>query len=190
LTEFGTAPSVAVARDVRFARDVWGLLYDLEIPTVAALHGYVIGSGLEMALLCDVRIAAEGMQCRFPELSLGFIPAATGTQTLPRLAGLGFSLEMLLSGAWVDHETSLRSGLVNRVVAPDRLLSAAETMAFTMMSRNPLALRLAKAAIRRSAALPLNEGLQVEVHYAQRLLAQVQTAPRPRVSRFKPRRRS
>lgn len=190
LTEFGTAPSVAIAREVRFVRDVWGLLHDLEVPTVAALHGYVIGSGLELALLCDVRVAAEGTRFRFPELSLGFIPAATGTQTLPRLARLGFSLEMLLSGDWVDHETSLRHGLVNRVVPPDRLMSAAETLAFTMMSRNPLAIRLAKAAIRRGATLPLNEGLQVEVHFAQRLLAQVQSAPRPRVTRFKQRRRS
>jgi len=190
LTEFGTAPSVAIAREVRFARDVWGLLYDLEIPTIAALHGYVIGSGLELALLCDMRVAAEGTQFRFPELSLGFIPAATGTQTLPRLVRLGFSLEMLLSGAWVDHEMSLRRGMVNRVVPPDRLLSAAETLAFTMMSRNPLAVRLAKAAIRRGSVSPLNEGLQIEMHFAQRLLANVQTAPRPRVNRFKQRRRS
>jgi enoyl-CoA hydratase/carnithine racemase len=190
LTEFGTAPSVAVAREVRWARDVWGLLHGLEIPTVAALHGHVIGSGLEMALLCDVRVAAEGTQFRVPELSLGFIPAAAGTQTLPRLIGLGCSLEMLLSGAWVDHESGLQWGLVNRVVPPDRLLSAAETLAFTMMSRNPLAIRLAKEAIRRGAELPLSEGLQIEVHFAQRLLTQGHTSPRPRSNRFKPRRRS
>lgn len=190
LTEFGTAPSVAVAREVRWARDVWGLLHGLEIPTVAALHGHVIGSGLEMALLCDVRVAAEGTQFRVPELSLGLIPAAAGTQTLPRLIGLGCSLEMLLSGAWVDHESGLQWGLVNRVVPPDRLLSAAETLAFTMMSRNPLAIRLAKEAIRRGVELPLSEGLQVEVHFAQRLLTQGHTSPRPRSNRFKPRRRS
>jgi enoyl-CoA hydratase/carnithine racemase len=190
LAEFGTAPSVAVAREVRWARDVWGLWHELEIPTIAALHGYVIGSGLEMALLCDVRVAAEGTQFRFPELSLGFIPAATGTQTLPRLARLGCALEMLLSGAWIDHERGLHWGLVNRVVAPDRLLSTAETLAFTMMSRNPLAIRLAKAAIRRGTEFPLNEGLQIEARFAQRLLTQGQTAPRQRVNRFKPRRRS
>jgi enoyl-CoA hydratase/carnithine racemase len=190
LSEFGTAPSVAIARSVRWARDVWGLLHDLEIPTIAALHGYVIGSGLEMALLCDLRVAAEGTRFRFPELSLGFIPAAAGTQTLPRLIGLGFSLEMLLSGAWVDHETGLHCGLVNRVVPPDRLLSVAETLAFTMMSRNPLAIRLTKAAIRRGSELPLNEGLQLESRLAQRLLAQAQSTPRPRVNRFKHRRRS
>ena len=190
LTEFGSAPSVAVAREVRWSRDVWGLLHGLEIPTIAALHGHVIGSGLEMALLCDVRVAAEGTQFRFPELSLGFIPAAAGTQTLSRLIGLGGALEMLLSGAWIDHESGLQWGLVNRVVPPDRLLSAAETMAFTMMSRNPLAIRLAKEAIRRGTELPLSEGLQVEVRFAQRLLTQVQTGPRPRNTRFKPRRRS
>jgi enoyl-CoA hydratase/carnithine racemase len=190
LTEFGTAPSVAVAREVRWTRDVWGLLRDLEIPTIAALHGYVIGSGLELALLCDLRVAAEGTQFRFPELSLGFIPAATGTQTLPRLVRWGVSLEMLLSGAWVDHEAALQAGLVNRVVSADRLLSAAETLAFTMMSRNPLAIRLAKEAMYRGAELPLSEGMQVEVRFAQRLLSQVQTVPRPRVNRFKQRRRS
>jgi enoyl-CoA hydratase/carnithine racemase len=190
LTEFGSAPSVAVAREVRWARDVWRLLHDLEIPTIAAVHGHVIGSGLEMALLCDVRVAAEGTQFRFPELSLGFIPAATGTQTLPRLTRLGFALEMLLTGAWVDHEAALRGGIVNRVVPPDRLLPVAETVAFTMMSRNPLAIRLAKAAIRCGRDLPLNEGLQIETRFAQRLLGQVQTTPRPRVNRFKHRRRS
>jgi enoyl-CoA hydratase/carnithine racemase len=95
-----------------------------------------------------------------------------------------------LSGAWVDHETGLHWGLVNRVVPPDRLLSTAETLAFTMMSRNPLAVRLAKEAIRRGAELPLGEGLQIEVRFAQRLLTQGHTNPRPRGNRFKQRRRS
>jgi enoyl-CoA hydratase/carnithine racemase len=190
LSEFGTAPSVAIARDVRWERDVWGLLGSLEVPTIAALHGYVIGSGFEMALLCDLRIAAEGTQFRFPELSLGFIPAATGTQTLPRLAREGFALEMLLSGDWVDEHMALRKGLLNRVVSAERLLPTAETLAFTLMSRNPLAVRLAKSAIRQGVERPLEKGLRVEMHYAQRLLAQVQSTPRPRGGRFKQRRRS
>jgi len=189
LTEFGTAPSVAIARDVRWARDIWTLLQGLEIPTLAALHGYVIGSGLEMALLCDLRVAAEGTQLRFPELSLGFIPAATGTQSLPRLARLGAALEMLLSGVWVDDLTALRWGLVNRVVPSDRLLATAESLAFTLMSRNPLALRMTKAAIHRGMESSLNDGLQTEIRLAQRLLAHPQTAPRPRATRFKHRRR-
>jgi enoyl-CoA hydratase/carnithine racemase len=97
---------------------------------------------------------------------------------------------MLLTGAWVDHQEALRGGLVSRVVSADRLVSTAETLAFTMMSRNPLAIRLAKTAIRRGTELPLNEGLQVEMRFAQRLLAQAQPTPRPRVNRFKQRRRS
>jgi len=189
LTEFGTAPSVTIAREVRWARDVWGLLQGLELPTIAALHGYVIGSGLEMALLCDLRVAAEGTQFRFPELRLGFMPAATGTQTLPRLARLGCALEMLLGGMWVDAQTALRWGLVNRVVAADRLLPTVETLAFTLMSRHPLALRLGKAAIHRGMQLPLSAGLQVEMHLAQRLLAQAQPSPRSHANRFRPRRR-
>ncbi len=190
LTEFGTAPSVTVAREVRWARDVWGLLQDMEIPTIAMLHGYVIGSGLEMALLCDLRIAAEGTQFRFPELSLGFIPAATGTQALPRLVRLGRALEMLLSGQWVDDRDALRWGMVNRVVPSDRLLSTAETLAFTLMSRPPLAVRIAKAAIRRGTEFPLNEALQVEMRFAQRLLAQTHPTTRPRTNRFRQRRRT
>lgn len=190
LTEFGTAPSVAIAREVRWGRDIWGLLKNLEIPTLAALHGFVIGSGLEMALLCDLRVASEGTQLRFPELSLGFIPAATGTQTLPRLARMGAALGMLLTGAWVDEQTALRWGLVNRVVPPDRLLPTAETLAFTVMSRNPLAVRTAKAAIQRGMELSLADGLQVEMRFAQRLLTQTQTAPRSRSTRFRHRRRT
>src|SRR5215216_3941014 len=80
LTEFGTAPSPTEARRIRFARDVWSVLSGLEIPTVAALHGFVFGSGLEMALFCDLRLAASGTLLGLPEVRLGMIPAAGGTQ--------------------------------------------------------------------------------------------------------------
>ncbi|MDO8751283.1 MAG: enoyl-CoA hydratase/isomerase family protein, partial [Dehalococcoidia bacterium] len=89
LTEFGTAPSQAIARQVRWERDVWGLFVSLDIPLVAAVHGFVLGSGLEMALLCDIRIAAEDAIFGLPETSLGMLPAAGGTQTLPRVIGTG-----------------------------------------------------------------------------------------------------
>ena len=97
---------------------------------------------------------------------------------------------MLLSGEWIDDQAALSWGMVNRVVPPDRLLPAAETLAFTLMSRPPLALRLAKAAIHRGADLPLNEGLQMEMHCAQRLLVQAHTTTRPRGNRFRQRRRT
>jgi len=88
LTEFGSAPSQVIARQVRWERDIWGQLVNLDKPVVAAVHGYCIGSGLEIALLCDLRIAAAGTVFALPEVQLGMIPAAGGTQTLPdRRAG-------------------------------------------------------------------------------------------------------
>ena len=87
LSEFGTAPSQVIARNVRWQRDVWGQIIDLPKPVVAAAHGYCIGSGVEIMLLADVRIAAWDTVFAMPELHLGLIPAAGGTQTLPRNAG-------------------------------------------------------------------------------------------------------
>ena len=83
LTEFGSAPSQVIARRVRWERDVWGQLVNLDKPIVAAIHGFCIGSGLEIALLCDLRVAAHGTVFALPEVHLGMIPAAGGTQTLP-----------------------------------------------------------------------------------------------------------
>ena len=83
LTEFGTAPSQVIAREVRWERDLWGLFHTQPKPIVAALHGYVIGSGIEIASLCDIRIAADNCIFRMPEVALGMVPAAGGTQTIP-----------------------------------------------------------------------------------------------------------
>ncbi|MCI0840393.1 MAG: enoyl-CoA hydratase/isomerase family protein, partial [Chloroflexi bacterium] len=88
LTEFGTAPSLAVARRVRWERDVWGLFLSIRKPMIAAVHGFVIGSGVEMACLCDVRIASDDAVFSMPEVALGMVPAAGGTQTLPRVVGV------------------------------------------------------------------------------------------------------
>ena len=98
LTEFGSAPSQVIARSVRWERDVWGLFLQIEKPLVVALHGHVIGSGVEIACLCDVRIAADDALFRMPEVALGMVPAAGGTQTLPRAVGVGSALETLLTG--------------------------------------------------------------------------------------------
>jgi enoyl-CoA hydratase/carnithine racemase len=87
LNEFLTAPSPTIARQVRFGRDLWGLFLSLPQPLIAALHGYVIGSGIENALCCDLRIASEDARFRLPEVGLGIIPGAGGTQTLPRTIG-------------------------------------------------------------------------------------------------------
>ncbi len=162
LTEFLTAPSPVVARRVRRERDIWGLWLNLSQPVIAALHGYVLGSGVEMALCCDLRIAAEDAQFGLPEVGLGIIPSGGGTQTLARVVGRGRALEMLLTGRWIDAREAYNIGLVNRVVPKAELLVAAEEIALKIKTHSPIALRNVKQAVIRGLDLPLTEGLELE----------------------------
>jgi enoyl-CoA hydratase/carnithine racemase len=148
LTEFGTAPSPIAARRIRFARDVWSILAGLQVPSLAALHGHVFGSGLEMALSCDLRLAAAGTQFAMPEVRLGMIPAAGGTQTLPRVAGQGAALELLLTGRCFDAEEALRRRIVTRLVPADRLAPETETLAAELAALEPRAVRTLRSAVR------------------------------------------
>jgi len=173
LTEFLIAPSPVIARNVRQERDVWGLFLSLPQPVIAALHGYVLGSGLEMALCCDLRIASEDARFGFPEVELGIIPAAGGTQTLPRVVGRGKALEMLLTARQIDAGEALDSGLVNRIVPRGKLLPAAEEIAGKISCYSRNAVRYAKQAVIRGLDLPLAEGLELE-----RRLATLTTAGR------------
>jgi enoyl-CoA hydratase len=129
LTEFLTAPAPVFARQARFERDVWGRFLSVEQPVIAALHGYVLGSGIEMSLCCDIRLASEDARFGLPEPGLGIIPAAGGSQTLPRTIGRAAALEILLSGRWIDAAEALRLKLVNRVLKRPDLLPEAEKLA-------------------------------------------------------------
>jgi enoyl-CoA hydratase/carnithine racemase len=162
LTEFGTAPSLVRARQVRWERDVWGQLYGLRQPVVAALHGYCIGSGLEIALLCDLRIAAASTIFAMPEVHLGMIPAAGGTQTLPHNAGPAAALDLLLTGRRFSAAEARDLGLVTRVVPDPDLLTAAGDLARAVAARDPRGLAAAKTALQEGADLPLAEALQLE----------------------------
>ena len=166
LSEFLTAPSAIVARQVRFQRDVWGLFLSIPQPLVAAVHGFVLGSGIEIALCCDLRIASEDVRFGLPEVGLGIIPAAGGTQTLPRVVGRAKALEMLLANKWVNGEEAYRMGLVNHVVPRDKLLETAEEMAKTIASYDPRVVRKAKEAVMRGLDLPLPQGLDLEKRLA------------------------
>ena len=166
LTEFLTAPSPAVARRVRWERDVWGLFLSIPKPLVAALHGYVLGSGVEMALCCDIRIASEDAQLGVPETGLGMIPAAGGSQTLPRAAGMGVSADLLLTGRWVRAEEAHRIGLVNSTVPREDLWPAAERMARAIGRHSAAALKYAKEAVVRGLELALSDGLELEARLA------------------------
>ena len=169
LTEFGTAPSQVIARQVRWERDVWGILLSLPIPTIAALHGYVLGSGMEIALCCDLRIASEDTILGLPEASLGFIPAAGATQTLPRAAGLSQALHMLLTTQRIDAVQALETGLVIEVVPGKGLMKRCEAIAGGLLRSNPRALACVKEAMARGLDLPLREGLALEGRLAESL---------------------
>lgn len=175
LSEFGTAPSPTIARQVRFERDVWGLLSNLKQPLIAAMHGYVLGSGVEIACLCDIRIASEDAVFGLPEVSLGMIPAAGGTQTVPRIIGRGKALQFLLTSERIDAKEAYRIGLVNMVVSRAELYPTADKVAQKLLSHGPIALRHAKEAINRGLGLTLNQGLALEKKLAQ-IVAQTEDA--------------
>jgi len=166
LTEFGTAPSRVIARQVRWERDVWGLFLSVDKPIIAALHGYVIGSGVEIALLCDLRIASEDVVFGLPEAALGMLPAAGGTQSLPRAVGASEAVNMLLSNERVNATRALEVGLVHRVVSRDLLLSEAFTLARQLAGRPAHLVRAVKEAIRRGMDMPLERALGLELHLA------------------------
>lgn len=171
LTEFGTAPSQAIARRVRRERPIWELWAALPKPFVAALHGHVIGSGVEMAMLCDLRIASEDAVFRMPEVALGMLPAAAGTQTVPRGLGIPAALELELTNRAVPATEALRWGLAHRVVPRDRLLSEAEALARRLADLSPAAAQAAKRAVVEGADLPLREGLALEERQALEVAA-------------------
>ncbi len=130
--------------------------------TIAAVNGYALGGGCELALACDIRVAAENAVFGLPEPTLGIIPGAGGTQRLPRVVGLGRAKEMVLTGARWDARRALEVGLVSEVVPLSELARTARAWADRVLGLGPLAVRLAKAALNASAHMPLAAGLQYE----------------------------
>jgi len=131
-------------------------------PLLAAINGYALGGGLELALACTLRVASDTAQLGQPEVKLGLLPGYGASQRLPRLVGSGPALEMLLTGEPISAPAALRLGLVNRVVAPGDLLSTTEALAAKIAANGPLAVRLCLEAVRRGAGMSLDEGLAFE----------------------------
>lgn len=134
----------------RERQDVFSRLENLSVPTIAAVNGYALGGGLELALACSIRICSEKARFGAPEVKLGIIPGDGGTQRLPRLVGKGRAMEMILTGDFIGAEEALRFGLVNRVVPHENLLAEAMELAEKIASMPPLAVRFAKDAVNRS----------------------------------------
>lgn len=146
ISEFGTAPSIIESRRARHERDVWGLLLSHRCVTVAAMHGYCFGAGLELPLCCDIRVAEEGASFALPEVSLGYMPSAGATQTLPRLVPAGVAAHMILSGEAVDVDKALRCGLIDRV-APRGELDATVAESVREALRDPRRAKARRAAM-------------------------------------------
>ena len=173
ISEFGTAPSYVEARRARRERDVWGAMLEITKPIVAAIHGYAYGAGCELSLLCDVRIASDDARFALPEVTLGYIPSAGGTQTLPRMIPPGIAREMIYSGRAIDARRALAIGLVDRVVPRDRLHDEAEDVALRLANMPADALRGAKEALLRGEGMPLEQALRLETAIAARVAAGV-----------------
>ena len=169
VSEFGSAPSPVGAREIRWRRDVWGTLLSLPQPTIAAVHGFTVGGGMEMALLCDLCLAAHDTVFFLPETALGMIPGVAGTQTAPRAIGLGRALDMVLTGKRVAAQEAVQIGLANQVVPGETLLTAAKTLAYTLAQYDPQVVSLAKRAIRHGLDMSLADGLKLEQRLFSRL---------------------
>ncbi len=148
--------------NARHGQRLTTVIENLPKPVLAAINGYALGGGLEMALACDLRYASSNARLGLPEVSLGIIPGYGGTQRLPRLLGSGRALEMILTGDPLKAEEAAAIGLVNGVFAPSELLAGVRTVADKILSRGRTAVALAKQAVRRGIHLPMAEGLELE----------------------------
>jgi enoyl-CoA hydratase len=144
------------------AQAVFNMLETLPQPVIAAVNGFALGGGCEMAMACDIRIASEKAKFGQPEVSLGIIPGFAGTQRLPRLVGKGIAKELIYTGDMIDAQEALRIGLVNKVSTPEELLPTAKAMAQKIMTRGMFAVQMAKTAIHNGLNTDLATGSAFE----------------------------
>jgi enoyl-CoA hydratase/carnithine racemase len=134
----------------------------LQVPTIAALNGLAFGGGLEIALACDFRVAAEGARFALPEVGIGIVPGAGGTQRLPRLIGVTKAKELILTGRRISAEDALDMGLVSKVVPRSSLMEEARSLAEEIAANSPLAVAYAKAAVDLASETTIEQGLRYE----------------------------
>jgi E-phenylitaconyl-CoA hydratase len=146
-------------------------------PMICAMHRYVMGSGVEMAMLCDLRIASDDVVFAMPEVALGMIPAAGGSQTVPWGIGASPALEALLLNRRIGAHEALRIGLVHRLVQGNALQGEATQMAQTLLQRGSTWLQATREAVRRGAELPLDRGLELEERLALQVWQERQAQP-------------
>ncbi len=161
ITEFASRTPAEQHANSRL-RSVYQAADEFPKPLIAMINGLCLGGGCELAMACDIRIASDAAKLGQPEINLAIIPGGGGTQRLPRLVGLGTAFKLIYSGQMVDAAEALRIGLVDEVVPAAELRQRTIALAETIASKSPVALRLAKEAIRASVRAPLDEGLRHE----------------------------
>jgi enoyl-CoA hydratase len=146
-------------------QDVFNQIENFKGPVIAAIQGFALGGGCELAMACDIRIASEDAKFGQPEINLAIIPGYGGTQRMPRLIPTGKAKELIYTGEMIDAAEAMRIGLVDRVVKGQDLLDEAKKLAANILGKGPLAIKAAKKAINEGLALPLREGLKLESRY-------------------------
>ncbi len=162
IRELNTYSPVQAQEHARRVHTVIGRLEQMGKPVIAAINGYALGGGCELALACTLRIASQNAQLGQPEVKLGILPGYGGSQRLPRLIGKGRALEMILTGEPVPADVALDWGLVNQVVPPERLLPAAREVAGKILTSSRTAVRYSLQAVREGLEQPLEQGLFLE----------------------------
>jgi enoyl-CoA hydratase len=159
IAELAQQTPIEAKRRSHFGQALCDLIENLGRPVIAAVNGFALGGGLELALACHIRLAASGAKLGLPEVTLGIIPGYGGTQRLPRLIGLGLALELITSGRMMDAGEAAGCGLVNRVCDPAELMPAARELAGKIVANGPIAVRLALESALSGRSQPLAEGL-------------------------------
>lgn len=146
------------------SQEILHLIEHFPKPIIAAVNGFCLGGGCELAMACHIRVASENARFGQPEVNLGIMPGNGGTQRLSRLVGKGRALELILTGNMIDAREAYRIGLVNRVAAPDKLISTAEEILNTIFGKGPVAVKLCLEAVNHGMELTLDEGIQLEAN--------------------------
>ena len=162
IAEFAGRTAI-MQRDVMLARSLFTAIDLFPKPVIAMVNGYCLGGGCELALACDLRIASETASFGQPEINLGIIPGGGGTQRLTRLIGEGKAMEMILTGDIIDAKTAFALGLVNMVVPATELEAKTMELANRIAEKSPVALRIAKEAVKIASRSTLDEGLRREI---------------------------
>ncbi|MEM0215667.1 MAG: enoyl-CoA hydratase-related protein [Archaeoglobaceae archaeon] len=146
----------------KLGTELFAKIEELEIPVIAAINGLALGGGLELAMACDIRIASTNAKFGQPEINIGIFPGGGATQRLPRLVGMGMAKKLVLTGEMISAEEAYRIGLIEELVAPEKLMDRAKEVANKIAEKSAIAVKLAKKALNASMNTPLREGLRYE----------------------------